>query len=44
MISFIIVSALDTTVPPLSVAWKNSSSVTSAACVWWRMKTTSVFS
>jgi hypothetical protein len=44
MMSFIKVSALDTTVPPVSVAWKNSSSGTSWACVWWRMKMTSVFS
>ena len=40
--SFAIVSALDTTVPPVSVEWKNSSSSTSLAVVWWRMKTISI--
>ena len=37
-------SALETTVPPVSVAWKKFCSSTSEACVWWRMKTTSIFS
>jgi hypothetical protein len=35
-------SALDTTVPPVSREWKKSSSSTSSAAVWWRMKTTSI--
>ena len=37
-------SALETTVPPDSREWKNSSSSTSLATVWWRMKTTSMCS
>ena len=36
--------ALETTVPPVSVAWKKFCSSTSCACVWWRMKTMSIFS
>jgi len=44
MISSISTSALETTVPPVSRARKKFSSSTSCACVWWRMKTMSIFS
>jgi hypothetical protein len=42
--SFISSRALDTTVPPDSREWKKSSSFTSLATVWWRMKTSSMCS